>query len=97
LHFLSFSIFVLQRTKKPAFNYIFLTFSDHFDLITVVAKPHQLYLLFKPIYALYKLRLLMHYLKAGLVFRSSDLNGKNMWKVVHQKSVAFLQPFQYNH
>jgi len=51
------AVFALQRTKKPAFNYIFLTFFDHFDLITVVAKPHQLYLLFKPIYALYKLRL----------------------------------------
>jgi len=52
----------LQRTKKPAFNYIFLTFFDHFDLITVVAKPRleasiRLAVLFKPIYALYKLRL----------------------------------------
>jgi len=40
--------------------------------------------------------LLMHSLKDGLVF-DSDLNGKNIWKVVQQKSVAFLQPFQYNH
>ena len=39
----------------------------------------------------------MHHLKAGLVF-DSDLNEKkNIWKVVQQKSVAFLQPFQYNH
>jgi len=52
----------LQKTKKPAFDNVSLTFFDHFDLITVMAKPHleasiRLAVLFKPIYALYKLRL----------------------------------------
>jgi len=74
------AVFALQRTKKPAFDYLSLTFFDHFDLIkvgcgqtiinwTCCSSPSMHFK--SSDYAV----LLMHSLKAGLVF-DSDLSEK---------------------